>query len=352
MSGVALAVGIGGAVISGSMAADAAQNAAQIQGRAATTASNNTLTATRETNAMVQNQFNQNQQNQSPYMQSGGAANAALMAGLGLGNPYAHNGNGNGNNPTMTPYSGNNGSGAPGGGQQAAVGTTTNAQGQSVDANGNVVAQGNVNYGASQDQMNQAAQAYTTPNGQGLFQQTFKPSDLTLDPSYQFRLQQGQQGLNAAAAANGMAGSGQNLKDISNFNQQGASQEYNNAYNRFMNTQNTQVARLQQMAGVGQNAAAQVGNNGTQTANTMANITMGGVNSSNNYLTGAAAAQAGGIVGATNAFTGAIGNATNNWTNLQMANRFAPQQPAVNTTPTGYAFPDQAAAFNNPANYG
>ena len=53
------------------------------------------------------------------------------------------------------------------------------------------------------------------------------------DPSYQFRLDEGMRNLLANKAAVGGLGSGQTLRDIMNYGQGAASQEYQNAYNRF-----------------------------------------------------------------------------------------------------------------------
>jgi hypothetical protein len=57
-----------------------------------------------------------------------------------------------------------------------------------------------------------------------------------------------------------------------------ASQEYQNAYNRFNADQTNQYNRLSNIVGLGQNAAAQQGNAGMQTAQAVANNTMAGAN--------------------------------------------------------------------------
>ncbi|WP_339507143.1 hypothetical protein, partial [Pseudomonas sp. EA_15y_Pfl1_P102] len=50
-------------------------------------------------------------------------------------------------------------------------------------------------------------------------------------PGYQFQLQQGNNSINAAAAANGTLASGKQLVDLSNYNQGLASTTYQNAVN-------------------------------------------------------------------------------------------------------------------------
>lgn len=58
------------------------------------------------------------------------------------------------------------------------------------------------------------------------------------DPSYQFRLQQGVNGLDASAAAKGGLLSSGHMKDLTDYSQGLASTEYQNMYNRFNNDQN------------------------------------------------------------------------------------------------------------------
>ena len=55
---------------------------------------------------------------------------------------------------------------------------------------------------------------------------------MQVDPGYQFRLQQGQQALDASAAARGTLRGGAQMKALTDYGQQAGSQEYANAYNR------------------------------------------------------------------------------------------------------------------------
>lgn len=85
------------------------------------------------------------------------------------------------------------------------------------------------------------------------------------DPGYQFRLQQGQQGINNAMAARGMGNSGAALKALAGYNQNMASQEYGNVYNR-------EASRLGALAGMGQDAANNIASaHGSWGANTSNN---------------------------------------------------------------------------------
>lgn len=175
-------------------------------------------------------------------------------------------------------------------------------------------------------------QSGLAPGGQ--FTKNFSPADLQLDPSYKFRLDQGTQALNASAASRGLLGSGQNLKDMTDYAQGAASQEYGNAFNRYQTQQGNLYNRLAGMATMSQNAAAGVGTQGMQVATNIANNTMSGVGASNNYLTSGAAAQAAGQMGSANAIGGAIGSAGNNWMGLQYMNKYTGQGGASAATPT------------------
>lgn len=114
------------------------------------------------------------------------------------------------------------------------------------------------------------------PNG--YFNQTYTGQDIYDDPSYQFRLQQGQDSIQSGAAAQGGLLSGATQKALLNYGQDAASQEYGNAYNRFNADQTNQYNRLSNLVGLGQNAAAQQGNAGMQTAQAVASNTMAGAN--------------------------------------------------------------------------
>ena len=102
--------------------------------------------------------------------------------------------------------------------------------------------------------------------GAGYLTQQFGPQDLNaqMAPSYQFMLNQGQQGLQASAAARGGLLTGQGAKDVAQYNQNFASTGYQQAYNNFVNNQNMLYNRLGGISSLGQNAAAGVGNQGVK----------------------------------------------------------------------------------------
>lgn len=62
------------------------------------------------------------------------------------------------------------------------------------------------------------------------------PGDVTTDPSYQFRLDEGRKALERSASAQGVLRTSGTLKDILDYGQQAASQEYGNIFNRGLQT--------------------------------------------------------------------------------------------------------------------
>ena len=75
------------------------------------------------------------------------------------------------------------------------------------------------------------------------------------DPGYQFRQQQGLQGLDRSAASRGGLYSGGHSADLLNYSQGLASQEYGNFYNRLMGLSNQGLGTAQYLGGLGQNYA-------------------------------------------------------------------------------------------------
>ncbi|ENU45344.1 DNA transfer protein p32 [Acinetobacter nosocomialis] len=112
----------------------------------------------------------------------------------------------------------------------------------------------------------------------GQFMQAYNGQDIYNDPSYKFRLNQGLNAVQGGAAAQGGLLSGATQKALNDYAQNFASQEYQNAYNRYNADQTNQYNRLSNLVGLGQSAAAGVGNAGMQTGQAIANNTMAGAN--------------------------------------------------------------------------
>ena len=176
--------------------------------------------------------------------------------------------------------------GAIAGGAMAASGAKKAAKTQAASADAASQVQWDM-YDQTRQDLDPYKQAGTTALNQlmgqmtpdGYFNQTYTGQDIYSDPSYQFRLQQGQDAIQSSAAAKGGLLTGATLKALQNYGQDAASQEYGNAYNRFNADQTNRYNRLSNLVGIGQNAAAQVGNAGAQTAQAVANNTMAGANS-------------------------------------------------------------------------
>jgi hypothetical protein len=107
--------------------------------------------------------------------------------------------------------------------------------------------------------------------GKGGLLDSFSQQDFEGDPGYQWRIQQGQKGIESSAAARGGLLSGAAAKAIGQYNQNFASNEYNNAYNRFNQNQANIFNRLAALSGVGQTAVNSTNQAGQNYANTASN---------------------------------------------------------------------------------
>lgn len=147
------------------------------------------------------------------------------------------------------------------------------------------------------------------------FQHSFNMSDFQKDPGYDFRMQQGQQAIERSAAARGGLNSGATMKALDRYSQGAASDEYQNAYNRYSSDQTNRFNRLSSIAGLGQTANANTGAAGTATAAAIGQNNMGAAN-----------AQAAAGMATSNAYGNALNTGANTWMNYQMMNRMFPQQ--------------------------
>lgn len=181
----------------------------------------------------------------------------------------------------------------------------------------------------------------------GAFTTNFTPSQLNMDPSYQFRLDQGMQNLNASAAARGQLGSGQNLKDVVNYGQDAASQQYQQAFSNYLTQQNNLYSRVSGLANMGQNTAVGMATQGNAVAQQVGANTMLGASRQNDWSTSGGAASAAGMIGSANAMSGGMNTglgvyrgyqAQQDWNN-QMTLNNANNRP---TDMTGFRTPTQS----------
>lgn len=106
-----------------------------------------------------------------------------------------------------------------------------------------------------------------TPFGMQQFQQ---------DPGYGFRLSEGMKALERSAAARGGLLSGAQMKGVQRFGQDLASQEYQNAFNRYQAEREARLKPLQSLAGVGQTTASQIGTQAGTLGQNLGNLAMTG----------------------------------------------------------------------------
>jgi uncharacterized membrane protein YccC len=134
------------------------------------------------------------------------------------------------------------------------------------------------------------------------FTKQFTSEDLirNLDPSYKFMLEQG---LGATGQAMNVGGGGSNV-DLARqkFAQEYAKTGAQQAFNNYTNQQSNIYNRLSNLAGIGQAAQSQSNTLGSNTANALSQLGIGG-----------ASALGAGQVGAANAMAGAYGNIGNNF---------------------------------------
>lgn len=209
--------------------------------------------------------------------------------------------------------------------------------------------------GAGAGATNQLA-ALFGPGGAYMRQPTLE--ELQMDPGYAFRLQQGQRAMESALGSSGMRGSGAALKAATRYGQEAGSQEYQNAYNRFMANRAQATQGLQNLAGVGAGAAGtasqlagQFGTNlmsqrfgagsnlgnlasnaGATTAGaytgvapTLANIAS--ANPMGQAVENMGAARASGYMGGATALSQALQSIPQNYMMYNMMNRYAPSTP-------------------------
>ena len=122
------------------------------------------------------------------------------------------------------------------------------------------------------------AQNATTPfvgTGQaGALANNFSMADYQADPGYAFRLSEGIKALDRSASAKGQLLSGSALKGVTQYGQDMASQEYQNAFNRYQSNKTTNYNQLASLAGVGQTANNALQSANTNYANSSGNLTM------------------------------------------------------------------------------
>jgi hypothetical protein len=119
----------------------------------------------------------------------------------------------------------------------------------------------------------------TTAADYGMAARPFGMEQFENDPGYAFRMSEGMKALERSAAARGGMLSGGALRGITRFGQDLASQEYQNAFNRYQIERQARLNPLQSLMGAGQSAtnvmtgaAGTYGQQAGETAATLGNI--------------------------------------------------------------------------------
>lgn len=128
----------------------------------------------------------------------------------------------------------------------------------------------------------------------------FSMEQFEQDPGYAFRLREGLKALDRTAAARGGLLGGNQLRGVTQFGQELASQEYGNAFNRYQAERAARLNPLQSLAGMGQTTASTLAGQAGQLGQNV------GAN-----MIGAGNARASGYMGVANALTSGLGQYLN-----------------------------------------
>lgn len=311
MAGAGLVGSLGSAAIEG----DAAHHAADTQADAAKQAAQEQGELGQESLGYENYQYQQDRANEQPFLQSGANSLSTLDYLLGLQSPNATpgavgaTGSGSASSPSTLSIPGVSGSvSLPG--VQPLTGTP------------------NTNLGTFGELM----QKY--PGGQ-FTAPTAEQARET--PGYQFALDQGTRSLDASAAANGSLLTGGTGTALQQFGQGLADTDYNNVYNRALQSYNTnyntwsnsqanQFNRLAALANAGQTTAAQLGNAGLQSAGQVASTLNSTGQQVGQQLNNAAAATASGYIGQGSAWGQGLSGATGSLSQLALLQKLLQQQ--------------------------
>jgi hypothetical protein len=144
------------------------------------------------------------------------------------------------------------------------------------------------------------------------------------DPGYAFRMSEGMKALDRSAASRGGLLSGATLKGAQTYGQGLASQEYQNAFNRYQTNRANQLNPLQSLAGQGQTTATALGQQGANTASNIGNAYMTSAANTGNAAMAAAGQRQSAFGGAANVLGrmyGSQNNMTDPYANAARANQ-------------------------------
>jgi hypothetical protein len=320
-------------IIAGVIAAGAALGSAAISSSAAKGAAKTQAASARDATELQGVMYDQNRSDLGPYRQTGELALDRLTTLLGLGSGLSYDPYATQRNDLKTQIDKLKAEESSSTGRQAGL------LGGAFSGISNVLRSKQI---ATLEAKLSSLPAAPSTNAEGfgsLMQpySSFTPPNMIDDPGYQFRLSEGQKGVERSAAAKTGTLSGAATKDMARFTQDYASNEYGNTYNRGLNTWNAnqsnyytgqanQFNRLQTLAGMGENAAGQTANLGSTMANQV------GQN-----IIGAGNATAAGQVGSANAWGSAISGIGSNIGNMLLLQNMMNQSGYKEPLQAGYS---------------
>lgn len=173
--------------------------------------------------------------------------------------------------------------------------------------------------------------------GYGSLAQPFGTQQFQQDPGYAFRQAEGMKALERSAAARGGLLSGATMKGIQRFGQDLASQEYQNAFNRYQVERAARLNPLQSLMGAGQSSA-----------NTLTGAAGNLGQGLSNAAMQAGQARASGYVGVGNALNQGLGSIANYYANQPLQNAMIGYYNTGGGAPS-YGTPSAALNYTAPS---
>lgn len=284
---VTSAASIGGSLISGGMGSKASKSAENAQRRMA-------ADGLAQQNYKLDSATANARNDLQPFLSTGTGANNLLAQLLGIGTP-----SGVGNAPTRQQFENEvRNEHFQQFGRDYGGGSNMGAVQQEVERRFNEATQ----------KYNQEVEAARAANpgasGSGYLLSNFTNEDFLKDPGYEFRRDEGELGVNRALTSGGRYDSGAALKALTRFNQDYASNEFQNAYNRDAANKDRTFNYLTGTSNAGQQAGTSLANIGMGAASQAGN----NINNANNLNSQATQYGLMGAQAQNNAIQGGIGN--------------------------------------------
>lgn len=325
-------IGAGTSLIGGLLGSNASSNAASEQAQAANNAANLQYQASQNALGFQQQQWNTEQADMAPWLQSGTGALSQLDYLSGVSPQAAPGTTGQTSaNPTTSSVPGVPAPTSDARSTQMSIGSPT---GQTPTAALQATPPGNPAAGGYGSLLQPYGQTFTAPTA----------AEANASPAEQAELTIGNQQLQQSAAARGNLLTGGTAEALQNYGQNVAAENYQNVYNnayntyaagynQYQNQQNNTFNRLSALAGGGQTTASTLGSLGQSAANGVSSNLLNTASQMGQDTQNAAYQNASGMVNSANAWNSALGGTSNNLTQLAMLNQMygGGSTPTLNT---------------------